>query len=378
MDNHQIKIAFVAPLAYPILANKDFKSCGGAEVQQVLIAKALVDRGHRVTFIVKDYGQNAIEYHDGIEVVRCPFRYLGGSNIYFPFDAFSLVSGLKKINADVNLLKTPCELLFAMAVHRRLFGGRLIKLIAHDNECIEQPSGAVSRLYAMGIKGLDYTVFQTLNQKEIGGRVLGLNGSVIKNIAHWHGSTSINVASDEKDIDVLWVGTCNRHKQPEVLLELAQAMPDTSFTMIIAPGLDREFNQKIETKAKSIRNLSYIGFVKYQEIDRYYSRAKILVQTSLHEGFPNVFLQAWQFETPVVSLNVDPDEIIVKNRLGLVSGNIRKLQEDVHYLLTNGTVRRDLGAQGKIYLQDNHSVEVIAQQYVDMFNLILKKTLFRP
>lgn len=366
MKNDDRKICFVAPLAYPILANNDFSSCGGAEVQQVLIAKALRDRDYRISFIVMDYGQNTVEFHDDIEVVRCQFRYFGGSNAYFPTDTIALIHTLKRINADVNFLKTPCELLFALAAYRFMFGGKLVKLIAHDNECMKPRAGVIPKLYTLGIKGLDYTIFQTKNQQEIGGRILGLNGRVIKNISHYQKTSPVSDIPENKVIDVLWVGTCNRHKQPEVLLDLAITMPEKSFAMIIAPGTDKEFNQQIEARARTIQNLEYLGFVRYQEIDRYYSRAKVLVQTSQNEGFPNVFLQAWQFKTPVVSLNIDPDGVIVKNRLGMLSGNFDKLKNDVYFLLNNEDVRKDLGEHGRCYLDNNHSVDVIAQQYIDM------------
>ena len=68
--SHQIHLCFVAPNAYPVLANKDFGMCGGAEVQQMLLAKALIKEGYRITFVVDDFGQDAREIHNGIEVIR--------------------------------------------------------------------------------------------------------------------------------------------------------------------------------------------------------------------------------------------------------------------------------------------------------------------
>ncbi|MHC4628734.1 MAG: hypothetical protein ACYTDV_17285, partial [Planctomycetota bacterium] len=90
-------VCFVAPNAYPVLANKDFQRCGGAEVQQMLLAKALLEIRYRITFVVDDFGQKAREVHSGIEVVRGPFRYLGGSNWFFPTETVKFIWMLKRI-----------------------------------------------------------------------------------------------------------------------------------------------------------------------------------------------------------------------------------------------------------------------------------------
>ena len=64
------KICFVAPQAYPILSNTNHNSAGGAEVQQVLLARELIKQGFEVSFVVGDYGQERIEFIDDKETVR--------------------------------------------------------------------------------------------------------------------------------------------------------------------------------------------------------------------------------------------------------------------------------------------------------------------
>ena len=43
-------------------------------------------------------------------------------------------------------------------------------------------------------------------------------------------------------------------------------------------------------------------------------KSKILINTSSFEGFPNTFVQAWANGVPVISLKVDPDNIIKKKK----------------------------------------------------------------
>jgi len=367
MGQKYLHLCFVAPDAYPLLSDAEYGTSCGAEVQQFLIAKALVDRDYRVTFIVNDFGQKEREVHSSIEVIKGPFRYLGGSNMHFFVDTWRLVMLLLRISADFNLLKTPTSLLFAMGLHRYLFGGRLVKIIASDQDCAYCNKKLVSRLYPWGTKALDYTIFQSEYQKKQGSKNLGLKGTVIKNIAH-----SVNFIDQhfEKNIDVLWIGSSDITKQPDVFLDLAEQLTEISFTMVMADGTDRQFQGHIEKRAKATPNVDYKGAVAYNRTWSYYKRAKILVCTSQSEGFPNIFLQAWQTSIPIVSLSIDPDNVISDNHLGFVSGNLDKMKKDIKLLLAKDNLRRELGKNGKTYVDKNHSSEVIIRQFINVLEAL--------
>jgi glycosyltransferase involved in cell wall biosynthesis len=115
---------------------------------------------------------------------------------------------------------------------------------------------------------------------------------------------------------VLWVSSMQKLKRPELFLELAKAIPSVRFQMIGGSGGSKNFYEQIEETASKMPNLDFVGFVPYHKIDQYFDKAAIFVNTSVFEGFPNTFLQAWGRYAPVVSLNVDPDEIICKYKLG--------------------------------------------------------------
>jgi glycosyltransferase involved in cell wall biosynthesis len=367
-------VCFVAPTAANFF---DALSVGGAEVQQVLLARALQSRSFAVSFVVNSRPPARSARIDGIDVLRCKFRYLGGSNLWFPIDTASLLRTLVRIRPDILVLKSPTTLLLPLVTAKRLTGSKLVKVMARDEECVRSAAllGPVSPmkalllrlLYEDQLKHADAVVFQTEEQRALASRDFGINGPVIKNIIRQQDRLTV-----EKDMDVLWVGSCWPWKRPEIYLRMAKALPQIRFGMIASPGDEGECQQMIRDTAKTIPNLTYFGLVPYDEVCRYYSRAKLVVHTSDIEGFPNVFLQAWQAAVPVISRIIDPDRVIVTKRLGLVSGGEDQLRTDVIRLLRDDDLRLELGERGRAYVLANHSQSTVLNRYLGLFSELLQ------
>lgn len=140
--------------------------------------------------------------------------------------------------------------------------------------------------------------------------------------------------------------------------------------MVGGSGSNRRFYDGIKREAGKIPNLEFTGFVPYPEINNYFNSASILVNTSNVEGFSNTFLQAWAGYTPVVSLNVDPDEIICKHKLGFHSGTFEQMIIDVKTLLKDKGLREEMGMNGRQYVKKEHDLGKIVEKYTEIFGKI--------
>ena len=66
--------------------------------------------------------------------------------------------------------------------------------------------------------------------------------------------------------------------------------------------------------------------MRYADSGALFDRAKIFLNTSSIEGFPNTFLQAWIRGVPVVTF-FDPDSLVQRLQLGTVANSVDEMRE---------------------------------------------------
>ena len=146
------------------------------------------------------------------------------------------------------------------------------------------------------------------------------------------------------------------------------SLPEAHFQMIGGPSANIQYYEQIKEEASAIKNLQFMGFIPYPEINRYFNNASIFVNTSSIEGFPNTFLQAWAHCVPVVSLNVDPDGVICKYSLGYHSGTFETLIENIKTLLRDKRTREIMGRNGRKHLENEHEISKVVDDYLKFFD----------
>lgn len=119
--------------------------------------------------------------------------------------------------------------------------------------------------------------------------------------------------------------------------------------------------------------LEFIEYIPFSEIDQLFNKSKILINTSIFEGFPNTFIQSLKNKTPVISLNVNPDDFLIKNKRGFCcNNNFEKIAFYLRKLLNNKDLYEKYSNNAFIYGRDNHDIKKITNEWICLIKSILK------
>ena len=367
-----MKICLVGLDNLPMLAPEyQRETVGGESVQQTLLARALSRRGHDVRMVVADHGQPDGASWDGIRTFKA-YRFdagVPGLRFLHP-RATGLWAALA--GADAELYYTSCAgaqvgLMAMFCAHRRR---RLVFRAASDADCdparLLVPYARDRWLYGYGLRRADAILVQSAAQARDLQRHYGLAGRVAGMLVE--GATP----PVRRDIDVLWVSNIRQLKRPDLALRLAGWLPEKEVHMVGGPmrGEERLYAD-VERAALEQRNVIFHGRLPYARASALYARARLLVNTSEVEGFPNSYLQAWMHGVPVVT-QIDPDGVIGREGLGIAARSFNGLRAAVEVLLRQPALWQAASERCRAYMAREHGDEKVLAPYLAAFEQALR------
>jgi len=368
-----MKICLVGAGNLAVLAREFTRhSIGGEAVQQTLLARALARRGHDVSMAVEDYGQPDGAVWDGIRVFKTYRPGAGLPVLRFIHPRWSGTwAALARANADLYYVSEAGMHVGLVALFCHRFRRRFVFRTASDADC--DPSRLFVRfardrwLYEYGLKRAGAILVQSASQADALARNYGLASRVARMLVEQP------VPAADRDIDALWVGTIRRVKRPDRLLELANTLPEVKFHVVggSVPGEEALFRQI--RSAAATPNVVFHGHLPFWEANDLYSRARVLVNTSDVEGFPNAYLQAWVRGVPVVTL-IDPDRVIEREGLGLVAATPGQIYGAISRLLGDAAAWNMASDRCRAYMAREYGEDKVLATYLHAFQRVLRTT----
>ena len=173
-----------------------------------------------------------------------------------------------------------------------------------------------------------------------------------------HGISSHFVPSNQpKSEYVLYVGTMNRIKNFQVLLEifLTSEFKNIDLKMILPNAASFSNAEHINTliqNAKASANIDIIDQVNQDELKTYYQNAKLFVFPSFHESFGFPPLEAMACGTPVIVSNVTALPEVCGDAALYVDPNSKEdIAEKIQLLFSDISLQKEYIAKGLAHVK---------------------------
>jgi glycosyltransferase involved in cell wall biosynthesis len=374
-----MKICFWGNIAGALKGKTD----GGGELQLALLAKALARVGHEVVVIdfqtdedfitadgIKVYRING--WNKGIRIIRTFTHRL--PQIYLSLKAqkadayYCRIRDFRHILAFWAARKVKAKFILGLAsdldamnffmrlkYHHLAFAGGLWGFF---NDLL------IEIVYPWLLRKADLVLVQHEGQKDI------LQKKRIKSVVfpNLFDLITTPVIAGSSHEDFIYVGELDKRKGFAEFFEIVQKAPSHTFKVVGQPR-DKTGDLYCE-KLKSYDNVTLFGRLNHSETIFQIANSKALISTSPMEGFPNVFIEAWANGIPVLSLYVDPGEIIKKEELGEVThGDLDKLVQAMDNVQTSD----EFAKRAKAYVENNHVINAvkineISKLFNELFN----------
>lgn len=371
-----MRICFWGNIAGALIGNPP----GGGELQIVLLAKALVKSGHEVSFVDYTIADDFVSEY-GIKVYAIK-GYNEGSRVIRMFHRFNLIyNSLLDRKADVYYCRIrDFRHLIAYRASRKL-KAKFILALASDLDVLNF-RGRIRYSFSAGLgdswrifnsimcafiypwllRNADMVMVQHEGQKDLLLRK-HVRSKVFNNLIDLN---EIPEVTDPDRHDFCYVGSLDKRKGFVQFYQLINNAPDATFKVIGSPR--DETGVEYFEKLRDFSNIKLMGKLSHADTMYQIANSKALISTSPMEGFPNIFLEAWAFGIPVLSLNVDPAGVIEREKLGVAAnGDLNKLLKAMSSLhCTPESVKNIKAYVGKNYALNDHRLNEICNIFNDL------------
>lgn len=348
-----------------------FQHGGGAEFQISLLTAALhqadrFDVYYLARHVAADIGPQ------GYTVVR-----IGHSGkiprLGYVMDFVPLYRALRAIKPQVIYQRVAGGYTGICAFYARRHRARMIWHVAHTTDVTPQTldtgRNVVRRRLEKcsveyAIRRADRIVVQTQDQDKLLSQHYGRKADAV--IPNFHPEAA-EIPDKSGPPTVVWIANLKLWKRPDAFVRLAQALRDLDGVQFLMLGeapsgaTAASWSVTLMQSIAATPNLTFLGHRPADEVNQYLARASLFVNTSVHEGFPNTFVQAWLRDAVVVSLSVNPDQVLDANGIGVHARTEEGLANAVRGLLTDPTARAGYAQRARAYARSTHSIRNIGK-----------------
>ena len=367
-----LNICLVAHFSYGAVTGGSHGSIGGVERQTSLMAKWLVARGHKVSLLTWSEGTDDDEIIEGIHVIKICRQDAGIKGLRFFHPRWTgLNSAMKRADADVYYQNCGEYVTGQVAMWCKRHNKKFLYSLANDSDAdFKLPVMKTYReriLYRYGLTNADYILSQTkkqMNSLKVGFK---LQSEIMPMPCPGPSHEEYEkIVLNQQSPSILWAARIHESKRLELFLEVAKSLPEYQFIVGGSPHQEDAYFKKVLSTMNSLDNVTYLGMVARADMPNLYRRASVFCCSSVYEGFPNTFLEAWSQGVPIVS-TFDPDHLIRDRQLGFDAVTKDDLVAGIKKLCSTPALWEQYSHNARIYYEENHSVNQVMERFEAIF-----------
>lgn len=334
---------------------------GGAQYQAAAVAEALGDGGEREVYYLAR-GIDPQFRTSAYRVVK-----VGRNGIIarrtLAADAPSLLRTLRRIDPHVIYERVLHAYTGICALYARV--NRRCRFVYHvsadldiapvNGHPVRIASWADRKLGRFGLRRADAIIAQSERQSRRLEDFFGRKADLI--VRNFHPSPQDPIQKPASPVRILWIGNLKPVKRPELFVELAEELATTEGIELAMIGrMPRNGRyEDLKRRIDACPNLNAPGELSQEAVNGQLAQSHILVNTSVAEGFPNTYIQAWMRAVPVVALGVDPDGVMTNLKMGYNAADFEALRKHVVTLAHESDTRTKMGENARRYALQHHS-----------------------
>ena len=343
-------------------------SRGGAQYQaEVLVDRLVETEMFDITYITRNVAADFAPEGYRVERISTPSRIKRAG---FFLDWPQLMGMLKRLQPDVIYQQGLKAHTGIAARYARKSGARFVFHVASDFDVLPASelagldfsgvSPLDKRLGEWGLRHADDVIAQTIVQQEfLEKHYFKSPCAIVRNFHPLPGEC----VERGRTLRVIWVANFKPVKRPEAFVALAEAWkdrPECQFVMVGRGGNDATYAD-LHRRIAALDNLEYLGEISQEAVNKEIARSHILVNTSIMEGFPNTFVQAWMRGLPVVTMGVNSDRLFDERQIGICTADPNELLSTLGDLARVPETIAEMGRHARKYAFDNHTMKNVDQ-----------------
>ena len=123
-----------------------------------------------------------------------------------------------------------------------------------------------------------------------------------------------------------------------------------------------------------------MGLLQGEELQRELFACTAVINTSVHEGFPVSFLEAFASARPVISMQ-NPDDVVTRfgfavphaDGMGLDQKSLQAYADAIRACMRDAEQAGEKGRGGREYVEQRHSFGAFEQELTGIFELFTKE-----